>query len=352
MLSLRKLDRYIAWNVLFAMAIVLIVLVILESLFSLLGKLDDINGDYQFMDIVIYTVLVIPKKIYDFIPVSALIGCLSGLGSMASNNELVVMRATGISLWRMVLSVMKPTLILICIGVLVGEYVAPVTEQMAEMRKSIARSYNSAKNVWHREGNEFMCFNTIELNGILYGVNRFVFDDNMKLQETSFSQKAIFQKNCWIMEHVTRSQLIGDEIITEQKSTEIWKINLTTTLLKVVVMKPDSLSISGLNTYIDYLTNQGLDTGAYILAFWTKALQPLSIFSLVLVGISFVFGPLRSVSMGFRIVSGMITGVTFMIVQNLLGPSSLVFGFPPLLSVIIPVLICIVIGSVLLYRIA
>ncbi|MGI9283047.1 MAG: LPS export ABC transporter permease LptG [Endozoicomonas sp.] len=352
---MRKLDRYIAWNVLASMVMVLLILVVLESMFSFLGELDNVRGSYQMADVVVYILLLIPKKIYEFIPVSALIGCLAGLGSMASNSELVVMRAAGVSLWRMVWSVMKPALVLICVGIVLGEYVAPTTEQIAETRKNIARSYNgeySGEGVWHREGNEFMYFNAVEPNGVLYGVSRYVFDDDMKLKESSFARRAIYQQNHWLLEDITRSRMEGDKVVSEKVNTEPWNTSLTTTLLKVVVVKPDGLSISGLNTYTNYLEEQGLDTGEYALAFWTKALQPLSIFSLVLVGISFVFGPLRSVSMGLRIFSGVITGVVFMIVQNLLGPSSLVFGFPPLLSVLLPVLICIAIGWLLLYRAA
>ncbi|WOG25948.1 LPS export ABC transporter permease LptG [Endozoicomonas sp. 8E] len=352
---MRKLDRYIAWNVLASMVVVLLILVALESMFAFLGELDNIRGNYQMADAVVYILLLIPKKIYEFIPVSALIGCLAGLGSMASNSELVVMRAAGVSLWRMVWSVMKPALVLIFIGIVLGEYVAPATEQIAESRKNIARSYNgeySGEGVWHREGNEFMYFNAVEPNGVLYGVSRYVFDDDMKLKESSFARRAIYQQDHWLLEDVTLSRMEGDKVVSEKVNTEPWDTNLTTTLLKVVVVKPDGLSISGLNTYTRYLEEQGLDTGEYALAFWTKALQPLSIFSLVLVGISFVFGPLRSVSMGLRIFSGVITGVVFMIVQNLLGPSSLVFGFPPVFSVLLPVLICIGIGSLLLYRAA
>lgn len=352
---MRKLDRYIARNVMAAMVVVLLVLVILESLFSFLAQLDDIRGNYQVLDVVVYTLLMIPKKIYDFIPVSALIGCLAGLGSMASNSELVVMRAAGISLWRMVWSVMKPALILIMVGVVLGEYVAPVSEQVAETRKNIARSTNgtySGEGVWHREGNEFMYFNAVEPNGVLYGVSRYVFDEEMKLQESSFSKRAIFQQDHWLLEDTVKSRFDGEKFVAEEVTIEPWDTSLTRTLLKVVVVKPDGLSISGLKTYMDYLEEQGLDKGEYALAFWTKALQPLSIFSLVLVGISFVFGPLRSVSMGYRIFTGVITGVAFMIAQNLLGPSSLVFGFPPLLSVLVPVLVCIAIGAVLLWRAA
>ena len=352
---MRKLDRYIGWNVLASMAMVLVVLVVLESLFALLGEMDEVRGNYQFVDVLLYIGLLIPKKIYAFIPVSALIGCLSGLGSMAANSELVVMRAAGISLWRMVWSVMRPAIVLICVGIVLGEYVAPTTEQIAETRKNIARSADgeySGEGVWHREGNEYMYFNAVEPNGVLYGVSRYVFDDNMQFVESSYAGRAIYQKDHWLLEGVVRSRFDGEKIVREKVTTEEWETNLTTTLLKVVVVKPDGLSITGLKTYTNYLEEQGLDTGEYDLAFWTKALQPLSIFSLVLVGISFVFGPLRSVSMGLRIFSGVITGIGFMLAQSLLGPSSLVFGFPPLVAVILPVLVCIAIGSLLLWKAA
>ncbi|MGI9276859.1 MAG: LPS export ABC transporter permease LptG [Endozoicomonas sp.] len=352
---MRKLDWYIAKNVLAGMMLVLIVLVLLESLFSFLGQLDDVRGNYQSIDVAIYTVMMMPKKIYEFIPVSALIGCLAGLGSLASNSELVVMRAAGVSLWRMVWAVMKPALVMILLGTLMGEYVAPVSEQVAETQRRIARSSTGAytgEGVWHREGNEYMYFNAVEPNGVLYGVSRYVFDDEMKIQESLHAERAIFQKDHWLLEGVRRSRFDGEKFVTETSMIEPWETSLTTTLLKVVVVKPDGLSISGLKTYTDYLNEQGLDTGEYDLAFWSKALQPLSIFSLVLVGISFVFGPLRSVNMGTRIFYGVITGVAFMIGQSLLGPSSLVFGFPPIIAVLFPVLLCISAGAVMLRRAA
>ena len=352
---MRKLDRYIAWNVLAAMLVVLVVLVLLESLFSFLGQLDDVRANYEPLDALLYTVMLMPKKIYEFIPVSAMIGCLAGLGSLASNSELVVMRAAGVSLWRMVWSVMKPALLMVVVGSFIGEYVSPVSEQVAETQRRILRSSQgvySGDGVWHREGNEYMYFNAVEPNGVLYGVSRYSFDDDMRLKESSFAKRAIYQKDHWLLEDVLTSRFDGEKFVEEQATIQPWDTSLTTTLLKVVVVNPDALSISGLKTYTNYLDDQGLDSGEYDLAFWKKALQPLSIFSLVLVGISFVFGPLRSVSMGLRIFSGVITGVVFMIVQNLLGPSSLVFGFPPILSVLFPISVCILVGAWLLRKAA
>ena len=72
--------------------------------------------------------------------------------------------------------------------------------------------------------------------------------------------------------------------------------------------------------------------------------------SLVLIAISFIFGPLREVTMGQRIFTGVVFGVVFRLVQSLLGPSSVVFGFAPIIAVAIPILLCGLLGLYLLNR--
>jgi lipopolysaccharide export system permease protein len=79
-------------------------------------------------------------------------------------------------------------------------------------------------------------------------------------------------------------------------------------------------------------------------------LQPFTIVSLVLIAISFVFGPLRQVTMGYRIFAGVIVGLVFRTLQDLLGPASVVFGFSPFLAVVLPAIICSLIGLWLLRR--
>jgi lipopolysaccharide export system permease protein len=132
--------------------------------------------------------------------------------------------------------------------------------------------------------------------------------------------------------------------------SERWDVELNPQLLGTVVLEPDALSVTGLWRYIQYLGEQGLNNGQYWLAFWTKVLQPLVTAALVLLAISFIFGPLRSVTLGQRVFTGVLVGFVFSIAQDLLGPSSLVFGFSPLLAVLIPAAICAVAGMGLLRR--
>jgi lipopolysaccharide export system permease protein len=70
----------------------------------------------------------------------------------------------------------------------------------------------------------------------------------------------------------------------------------------------------------------------------------------VLVGISFVFGPLRDSTMGLRVFVGVVLGISFKILQDMLGPISIVFGFPVFLAVLLPALLCAGVGLYLLRR--
>ena len=70
----------------------------------------------------------------------------------------------------------------------------------------------------------------------------------------------------------------------------------------------------------------------------------------MLVAISFIFGPLRDGTMGFRIFAGVVVGIAFRTSQDLLGPASLVFVFPPVYAVIAPIAVCGLAGLALLRK--
>jgi lipopolysaccharide export system permease protein len=349
-----KLDRYIGSSVFVAILAVLGIILGLATLFAFIDEMGDASDTYTLLDVLSYVLLTAPRRLYDMLPMAALIGCLIGLGSLASNSELTIMRAAGVSIGRIVWAVMKPMLVLMVAGVLIGEYVAPATESAAQANRSLAQGSGDAQSarhgLWHRQGDEFIHVNSVQPNGVLYGVTRYHFDKERHMLSASFSKRAEFDKDHWQLSDVTTT-------LFHEKSTEVvtapverWEIALSPQLLSTVVMAPESLSISGLWGYIHYLADQGLNNGRYWLAFWVKVLQPLVTAALVLMAISFIFGPLRSVTLGQRVFTGVLVGFTFRIVQDLLGPSSLVFGFSPLFAVLVPASVCALAGVWLLRR--
>ncbi|QLC74016.1 LPS export ABC transporter permease LptG [Pseudomonas sp. LPB0260] len=349
-----RLDRYIGTQVFVAILSVLGIIVGLALMFAFIDELGDVEGDYSLGEAAWYVFLTLPRRVYEMLPMAALIGCLIGLGSLASNSELTVMRAAGVSIGRIVWAVMKPMLVLMLAGILIGEYLAPWSENQAQANRAMAQGGGEAQSakrgMWHRQGQEFVHINAVQPNGVLYGVTRYRFDEQRHLLSSSFARRAQYQGDHWRLENVATTHFRERSTEVVKSLSERWDVELNPQLLGTVVLEPDALSVTGLWRYIQYLGEQGLNNGQYWLAFWTKVLQPLVTAALVLLAISFIFGPLRSVTLGQRVFTGVLVGFVFSIAQDLLGPSSLVFGFSPLLAVLIPAVICAVAGMGLLRR--
>jgi lipopolysaccharide export system permease protein len=351
---MRILDKHIGATVLLSIVIVAVIVLGLDLLFAFIDELDDVEGSYGAMDALVYTLFTLPRRLYDLLPLAALIGSLIGLGTLASNSELTVMRAAGVSITRIVMAVFKPVLVVLLTGVLLGEYAAPRSENMAESRRAIAQGTEQAfksRGFWHREGNDFLHINAVQLDGALRGITRYRFDDKRRLLEASFASKAIVEDDSWLMENVQTTRFPEpDRSEVGLATQERWNVLLSAELLQVVVLDPGVLPLSGIWHYQRYLAEQGLSNEQYRLAFWKKLFQPLATLALVFVAISFVFGPLRSVTLGQRVFTGVLVGFSFRMVQDLLGPSSLVFGFSPLIAVLAPMLLLFLLGAWLMRR--
>ena len=351
---MHKLNRYIGRTVAAAILLVLLVIVGIDLLSSLIDELKEIRGDYTFVSVLQYVGLVAPGSLYKYLPFAALVGCLAGLGSLASSSELVVMRAAGVSTAKLVMAVVRPTLFITLIGLFVAEYVAPAAQQIAESQRAIAlqksTSSHSRHGMWHRESDAFMHFNAVQPNGVLYGVSIYRFDDQQRLVQSTYAERANYLGGSWMLEDVRQVDFSEQRAEQQFFPQRDWESDLSPELLNVLVLDPEDLSISGLWRYASYLNKQGLNAGDYELAFWNKLLQPVTILGMVFVAISFIFGPLRDVTMGFRIFVGVMVGIVFRTLQDILGPSSLVYGFDPIYASVCPIIICFAVGGLLMMR--
>lgn len=352
---MRILDIYISKTILLSIIVVVAGLVGLDLVFAFVDELEDVQREYQLQQVLIYVVTTIPRRLYEFTPVGTLIGCLVGLGILANNSELVVMRAAGMSIYSIVLSVLKPVFVIVLGALLLGQFVVPYMEQIAQGQRALHQGGGTVLRIkhgnWHREGNDFIHVNAIEPNGVMHGITRYHFDDKHRMLSTSFARRAIFQGDRWFVEDKKITYFEKGETRSETVKSSYWDSQLTPQLLTVVVLEADDLSITGLYRYAQYLMSQGLSYKVYMLSFWKKVFQPLATITMVIVAVSFIFGPLRSVTMGFRVMVGVVTGLSFNYSQELLGHVSIVFHVSPVLAAIIPVLFFLTMGIFILSRV-
>ncbi len=213
-----KITRYVSRHVFTAIALTILVFLALDFIFGLISQLEKVTENYTAFEAFKYMVFTMPRRLYDYIPYSCLIGCLAGLGLLASSSELTIIRAAGVSVKRIAWMALRPALVFILIAMTVGEFVAPYTEQMADNRRNFLRHnamQKAPQNMWNREGSEFMYVNAVLPNGVVYGLTRYQFNDQHQLESASFTRQATYQDNVWQEEDISITYLAGDSIRNE-----------------------------------------------------------------------------------------------------------------------------------------
>ncbi|MFD2191088.1 LPS export ABC transporter permease LptG [Pistricoccus aurantiacus] len=348
-----RLDGYIARQVLGAILIVQVVLLGLDLVITYINDLGDVEGDYGALQVFLYLLMRLPWRFYQYAPVGVLIGALIGLGSMASSNELTVMRAAGRSLVSILWGVLKPVILVVVMLLLIAEFVSPRTEQFANAWRLEQKQGEGAvvteRGGWQREGDSFYRFGAIRGDNTVLDLTRYRFSGRSLEQATS-ADRAVWEGDHWELENVAITRFFQERTETEQHDRLTWRTDLTPAQLSRLLRDIETQSPSELLAYARYLEAQGQRATEPLLYFWQKMLMPLTMASLVLVAASFVFGPLRSVAAGTRVFYGVIVGLCFKYLQDLLAPASTIFGFSPIWAVLGPTLLSAALGLYLLRR--
>lgn len=341
---MKIIDFYIARTLLGTSALCLLVLTGLSGIIKWVDQLRHVGkGAYTMMDAGVYVLFLIPRDIEMFFPMAVLLGALIGMGMLASSSELIVMQASGMSRLQITMSAMKTAIPLMLIVMLLGEYGAPIAEQKAiDMKASLisgGRLIHSHQGIWAKDGDLFVNIGEINDTSVLGNITLYKFDQNRKLTKVIHAEKAVYIDNHWKMTGVTETELTPDRVFLKKLTSENWPSLLTPEKLSIVSIKPEALSIQGLMDYLEYLKVNHQDPTRYELALWRKLMQPITIAVMMLVALSFVFGPLRTVTMGARVLLGVVAGFSFYICNEIFGPLSTVYSLPPVVGAIAPSLL-------------
>lgn len=348
--------RYIGSSLIKATLLVLLVFVGLETFILLATQVNSLGkGAYNIWQAFLYVILILPQQTYFLFPMAGLLGMLFGLSTLANNSELIVMRASGVSPEKIMRYAMQAGVVLVIAVTLVGELVGPSAKHLGEKRKLIATSSGQAiktgEGLWLRQGQNFYHIGQIDSSHRIENVSQYVFDNAQHLMSVSYSSMGVYQNNAWKMENIQRSTMLANSVVSEKIPSQHWDLAIDPRLLKISLSTPDEMSLSQLSDFIEYQKETNLVPTVYQLSFWQRALQPLASLVMMFLAIPFVFGPLRSVTTGLRLLAGVIVGFAFYLTNQLFPPLSQVLDFPPYLAAMLPILIFAVFGVILLKRI-
>ncbi|MBT8419717.1 MAG: LPS export ABC transporter permease LptG [Gammaproteobacteria bacterium] len=339
-----RLDRYIGTYVVAGSLLVLAVLVALFSVIDFVDDLDNVGrGHYTLLRAGEHMLLTMPRLAFSVFPIAALIGTLMALGNLAGSAELTVVRASGVSLARLSLSVMKVGSVLVIFTLLLGEFVVPTTERLAEERRSVALSDEIAVKTqygfWVRDKRSFINVRRILPDNQMGDIYVYEFDSARQLRFSSYAKNGYYQDGKWILKDVQQSELTPEGIVRRNLPEAVWESSFAPDVVDAVKVKPEGLSILDLYRHINYLKDNGLNSALYEFAIWGKLLYPIATGVMIFIAIPMVLGWLRSVGVGQRIVVGALLGVGFYIIQQTIIHIGLIFEISPFLSVSVPIMV-------------
>lgn len=343
---MRILDTYIAKILVRHIMVTIVVLLGLFTFVTFIDELGDLDsGRYGIIQIVQFVILQIPKTLYEMFPMAALIGSILGLSVLARDSELIVMRAAGISIQRIVLSVLKVGLGLALVAMFMGEIVSPYTETRALEVKNDAMQGNIAQRedfgVWLRDDNTYVNIGEVLPDLTLLKVKIFEFDSENFLRFLSTAEQGEYSERRWLLKGLKRTMINEESSAADEVTAAYWSTAVNPEILRVFMIQPDQLSIWQLTRYIEHLKSNKQETNNYELAYWSKIVTPFATAVMLILAVPFVFKEARSGSLGRSLFSGIMIGLGFFILNKAFSYFVPLFNIPPMLGAIFPTaLVC------------
>lgn len=353
---MNRIERYLGTVVVSYSLLVMLVLMVIFSFFEFMNQVGKLTDSYTLALGAWYTLLKVPVYSYEVFPIVLLIGTLMGLGSLANQSELTILRVTGWSIKRILWAVLKTALMMWIVMALIGEFVAPTSEAYAKKMRAEALnqtlSIGSGSGLWIKDDKQYIHVGRVisshELRDIeIYGL------ENGQINTLILAQKAQFD-GAWRFSQVKQVDLLFKPHsqtlpeLMEYSSKNIGKLS------KGFPLKPEDLTNLDIETrylsgwdlfhYITFLENNGLDASVYELSFWHKLATPIVVLAMIAIVFPLIFGSMRQVSVGQRIFLGVLVGMGFHLLNQLIGNITVVYQLPVVLGAIGPSILLLIVA--------
>lgn len=334
---MNRLDRYLIANVLGLTAVTALGLTAIQTFVTFVAEAGDIGGGYGPWQLALYTLMLVPSGLLTMLPMIALLGTLLGLGALASQAELVAMRAVGVSVLRFGRATLMAGLVLAVLSFVLGDWLAPAGQHAAHVLRDTAkhgtRPESAAGPVWLREGRNVIQIRSLLDEDHVADVVAYTLNDDLSLATISQIDEGRYVGGQWRLQGVSRTTFANGGTVAESIERLDWTASeLPPDVLRLFVLEAKSLSIGGLIRLIDYMEANGLDAGSYRLSMWRKLVAPFSVVIMMLLAVPFVLGPLRDTGAGQRLLVGVLVGLGYWIVNEMVANTGQLFQWPPLLS--------------------
>ncbi|MDA0275774.1 MAG: LPS export ABC transporter permease LptG [Proteobacteria bacterium] len=351
MTRIGTLERYLGRQIYGAVGFVLAGFLALFAFFDLIRELKDLgNGAYQLREIFTVVLLWLPGHAYELLPVAVLIGTLYVLAHLSSNSEYTVMRASGLSPARAGLVLAKVGVAFVALTFVIGEWVAPTTEEMAQQTRMRAMSsligQGLQSGLWFKDERSFINVAQAPEANLLQGVRIYEFDAAYRLRIVSEAREAEYAgAGLWRLREVVQTRFEGPEaragpvhagLVTTRFAEAEWRSAVNPDLLSVLIVAPERMSAWKLYRYTRHLAGNKQKTERYEIALWKKLFYPFATLVMMALALPFAYLQSRSGMVGVKVFFGIMLGIVFHMLNSLFSHVGLLQQWPPVAAAAVP----------------
>jgi lipopolysaccharide export system permease protein len=335
-------ERYLRREVVLATLLVLASFLGLFGFFDLINELDNLGrGNYGLEHAVMYTVLTMPGRVYETLPIAVLIGGLYSLTTLSRHSEITVLRASGVSTPQLLRLLARIGLPFVVLTFVTGEFVAPPAEKAAQELKLAARSQlltsEFRSGFWIKDENDFVNVGSVTPDGKLQQLRIFEFNDSrVLLSVLGAAGAAYLPPEGWTLTDVTRTEFTDKGARVSRSDSLVWESGLSPDVMSVMLVVPERMSAWKLWHYIQHLVDNRQETGRYEIALWKKFTYPLACIVMLALALPFAYMHNRNAAVSIKVFTGVMIGVFFHMLNGLFSNLGAINSWPPYAAALTP----------------
>ncbi|MBK7930635.1 MAG: LptF/LptG family permease [Bryobacterales bacterium] len=312
-------DTYVLGEFLFYFAMLLTSFVLMAHVFIFFELLGDIfSRGIPWQRVATYHFFLTPKLIYDSAPMSVLVAVLVTFGILSKNNEVIAMKACGVSLYRMSAPILIAATVMSGALFAFDHYYIPDANRIQdgilnEIKGRPVQTYLRPDRKWiYGEGSRIFYYKYFDSNAmVMAGVNVYEIDpNNFRLRRHISAESASWEPRVkgWIFQHGWTRDFDGVRVKDYRTFTATLFDEITETpswFLKEVKQEKQ-LNFIDLDRYIRELQQAGFDTIRLKVQYHKKFSVPLFVLIMALISVPFAFltgnrGAMAGVGVSFTI---------------------------------------------------
>jgi lipopolysaccharide export system permease protein len=352
-------DRYIAKTLLSYTLVVLLVWLSIYSFFNFLTEINVVGQEsYTILSAIKYIILKMPEVTYSQASPVILLGCVLGMGHLATTNQLLIFRVSGASILEITGTTLKNALFFVITIIAIGEAIAPMSSNFAELSRSNALGNivvsTSQEGFWIRDGDNFINVKK-NIDGKLFsGITIIEVNSSNKIERVIKSENALFDGNSLDMSGTDIFSIddssFFENISLKERNSFNQTVSFDQDLIDSLKKDPKDLTTWTIIKQIQFLSNNKLRSGVFEVELYKRLIKPVTLVAMILLAMLFIFGSTRDITLGRKIFLGVALGLSFEMLSRIASAMALSFDFNPLMSAILPSTLVMLISITLLIQ--